>query len=482
METTRREILYMEIPALLHLSRLGYGYLSRKELRGRDRKTNLIPDSLRAALEKINPHPITGETVERLIADLREQLDSDDLGMRFYRTIRDGWNGLRLIDFAHPENNLFQSAAELACGHGAGSFRPDISLFVNGLPLAMIEVKTRDYPRTLQTEYDRLLDRSRSREGRTFLRAVQIWAFSDDHAADPDRLLPTEGAYYTTAMSEELILHPVREKRPGIYTGLRPGRPEEEKRILEDNGIGEKPRTRAFQRSLSPGKPTHRMLTTLFHPERFLFLLRYGIRYIREKDAEGRTVLTRRLLTTGELFALNALTEKARRGYRNWTFPSCGASGEKAANASLITLLQDLAPGAGLYWVSADERELTRDRETLEASGISCAPRGETAEGMVALITMEEAPEIRIREAGERPAAGRRIFILPQRIPQYGQKRDFTAGLRRMDADAILVTRTAGVRPEESETKSIGLFAACIQAPRQTGQETSTSHGEERIS
>ena len=101
---------------------------------------------------------------------------------------------------------------------------------------------------------------------------------------------------------------------------------------------------------------------------------------------------------------------------------------------------------------------------------------------MVALITMEEAPEIRIREAGERPAAGRRIFILPQRIPQYGQKRDFTAGLRRMDADAILVTRTAGVRPEESESKSIGLFAACIQAPHQTGQETSTSHGEERIS
>ena len=460
METTRREILYMEVPALLHLSRLGYGYLSRKELRERDRKTNLMPDSLRTALEKINHSTITGEMMEKLTGELRDQLDTEDLGRRFYRTIRDGWNGLKLIDYEHPENNLFRSAAELACGHGPGSFRPDITLFVNGLPLAMIEVKTRDYPRKLQAEYDRLLDRSRSREGRVFLQGVQIWAFSDDHAEDPDRLLPTEGAYYTTAMPEEFILYTVREKRPGIYARLRPGNPEEEKRILEDNGIRERPRTRAFRSSLSPGKPTHRMLTTLFHPERFLFLLRYGIQYIREKDAGGKEdMLTRRLLTTGELSALEALTEKARRGYRNWTFPSCGAAGEKAANASLIARLRDLAPGAGLYWASADERELDRDRETLQACGISCGKQGETPAGQVTLIAMNEDPGIWMKEEGERVSTGQRVFILPQRILQYGQKTDFAASLRRMDPDAILVTRTSCVRLYEAEIKSTGMFA-----------------------
>jgi len=448
MPNVRREDLQMKIPALLHLSRLGYGYLSGAQLKERERRTNFLPEALRDAVERINGLSMTGEALAGLIRELQEQLDAEDLGKRFYETLRDGWNGLRLIDFAHAENNLFQSASELACGRGAGSFRPDITLFVNGLPLAMIEVKTSDRLRGLQAEYDRMMERFRGKEGRRYLQCAQIWAFSDDHADDPGRLLPTEGAFFAAAMTEDFPVYAVREKHPAIFRRLLPRNIGEEERILADNGIPERPHTRDFQRSLSPKKATHRMLTTLFHPARFLFLLRYGIRYVRETDPGGTEYLTRRMLTCAQLSVLGTLCGKAKRGWRNWTVPSCGAAGEKAANASLIAVLRDLAPGARLYWVSTDHTELQREREELESCGIACAEGRPAGEDRLILLTAEGNPKD--LPAEERPFSGQRIFVLPPPVFCYGQRTAFSAGLRRADPRAILVTRTTSRAPENS--------------------------------
>lgn len=178
MANTRREDLEMKIPALLHLSRLGYGYLSRPQLQKRDRKTNFLPDALRMSVERLNGILLSETRWKNLTESLQTRLDAEDLGRQFYRTLRDGWDGIRLIDFDCPENNLFQCAAEMTCGHGAGSFRPDITLFVNGLPLAMIEVKSGDRPGGLQAEYTRMMARVRNAAVRRYLRCAQIWVFS----------------------------------------------------------------------------------------------------------------------------------------------------------------------------------------------------------------------------------------------------------------------------------------------------------------
>lgn len=441
MKKVRQEDLQMKIPALLHLSRLGYGYLSREEVRRRDRKTNIFPEALRTAAERINGLRLTAEQAVRLLADLQAQLEAEDLGRQFYRTLRDGWNGLRLIDFEHPGNNLFQSAAELACGTGAGSFRPDITLFVNGLPLAMIEVKAGNRPQGLRAEYHRMTERLRSREGRSFLQGAQIWAFSDDHGEDPARLLPTEGTFYTSAMRSDFPVFLAGEKRSGAYSGLLPRNPEAESGILADNGMQELPRTRVFRKSLSPEKSTHRMLTALFQPERFLFFLRYGVQYIRETDEAGDLSLTRRILTTEQLAGLNALKQKAKRGYRNWTLPYGGAAGREAANASLIALLRDLIPGARLYWISEGDRELFRDQAAFQACEIPCAGQFYAKPGQLILLTAESDPETALRDASEQGFTGRRVFILPQSAPRYEQKTGLSAGLRKADPEAVLITR-----------------------------------------
>ena len=443
MATARREDLEMKIPALAHLSRLGYGYLTKARLRARDRETNFLPEVLKEAAERINGVAIDPGRWARLLAEMRAQLEEDDLGRRFYGTLRDGWDGLKLIDYDRPENNAFQSAAELACGSGAGSFRPDITLFINGLPLAMIEVKTRQRPQGLRAEYDRMLERFRSREGRRYLQCAQIWAFSNDRAEDPYRLTPAEGAFFATGMTEDIPLYAVRGTR-GKRGGLAPRNEAEERRILADNGLAEMPRGREYRRNLSPGKATHRMLTALFQPERFLFLLRYGIRYIREMNPAGATTLTRRMLTMDQLAVLERLKKKAARGYRNWTAPSRGAAGEQAANASLVALTRDLAPGARVYWVSEDAAALKRDREALKACGIPCALPGDDGAadpGAVILMVAEGAVgyEGRGGDDDRRP----RVFILPPPLPRYGEKGGFPARLRRAEPEAILVTRTA---------------------------------------
>ena len=457
----RTEDLEMKIPALLHLSRLGFFYLSRDQLRFRDRKTNILPDVLMAAAERINGATFSAERCSRLMEDLQALLDAEDLGKAFYGTVRDGWEGVRLIDFKNPENNLFQSAAELSCGSGAGSFRPDITLFVNGLPLAMIEVKTGARPRGLQAEYDRMLERSRGEGGRRYLQCAQVWAFSDGRGDEPDRLLPMDGAFFAAVMTDGFPLHTLRGGRAVLRRTLTRNE-EEERRILKDAGIGQSPHTLAFRRGLSPEKPAHRMLTALFSPERFLFLLRYGIRYMRETDPAGKEYLTRRMLTIPQLSALRSLPGKAARGWLNWTLPPFGAAGEQAVNASLAALLRDLAPEARLYWVSADEEELRRDLSSLRSCGVSCAPREGAAEAQLKLLTAVGDPQGWLGEAGEREFTGPRVFVLPRIPPRYGQKGSFPARLRRADPGAVLVTRNTERAPEGGGNVAILLAAGAI--------------------
>ncbi len=453
MQKMRQEDLQMKIPALLHLSRLGYGYLCRDALQARDRLTNILPEALWAAAERINHIKLCPKEQARLMEDLQARLASKDLGRYFYQTLRNGWEGLRLIDFDRVENNLFQCAAELTCGSGSGSFRPDITLFVNGLPLAMIEMKTGNRPRGLRSEYRRMLERFHSESARRYLQCAQIWAFSDDHGDDPYRLAPLEGTFFATVMTGDFPVYAARERRLRAGARFPGGTPETESIIFTDNGLPGRPRTRAFQQSLSQNKPTHRMLTLLFQPERFLFLLRYGIQYIRETEPDGQAFLTRRMLTVAQLSCLEALRKKARRGYRNWTAPSAGAAGEDAANASMIALLYDLEPGRRLYWICADEAELQKTRASLEACGVSCEREeaGPTGEHLRLLLANED-PDVWTQVPPERDFTGRRVFLLPPPVPQYGKKQNASLCLRRRFPDAILVTRTA-LRTQEGSAQ-----------------------------
>lgn len=148
----------VKIPCILHLVRLGYSYLSLKEASW-DEETNIFPDVFRSSVAKINPAMDIGD-IDRLLADVKLSLENEDLGQAFYDKLVD-LSGVRLIDFENFNNNSFHVVTELTCKNGDEEFRPDITLLINGMPLAFIEVKKPNNPEGILAERNRIVIRSK---------------------------------------------------------------------------------------------------------------------------------------------------------------------------------------------------------------------------------------------------------------------------------------------------------------------------------
>ena len=163
---------YLEInasqqPAIELLQAMGYIYISPEDCekqRG-NRYDVLLKDILRGQLRRLNRYQYAGAenefsaaNIERAIEDIDVPLtdglvrtsekiyDALLLGKSYPETVGDGKHlsfNLRYLDWEHPENNLFHVTEEYAVDsldklHNA---RPDIVLFVNGIPFAVIECK-----------------------------------------------------------------------------------------------------------------------------------------------------------------------------------------------------------------------------------------------------------------------------------------------------------------------------------------------------
>ena len=462
----------MKIPALLHLTRLGYEYLPGRS-GGRDPESGILTETLRAAVAGINGAELSDESARRLTEDLRERLGEDDLGQGFYRIIRDGWNGLRLIDYARPERNRFQAGAEIPCVQGRNRFRPDLTLYINGLPLAMVEVKDPEQRGGIVAEYDRMCRRYRQGSFRRFLQAAQIWLFSNDAEPDGQALLPRDGAYYTTASGSEFPVYPGPGNKglprvPGLSR-------ETERRILEDFGMTEIRKNPEYRRWISADTPTHRMLTGLTAPERFLRLIRYGIRYSREEGPDGPAI-RKRILTWEETETLRKMDGKIRRDARNWTIPCPRPGNRIPLGAAAAAYLREKMPECRMIWITGDESEKNRAGDAFRRQGLtedmlrcmSAAEAGGEAASTGRRTNSHPAENGETRTdprgatgeetGGETTAAeGQRIYFLPAENGQYRTDRPLKTRLRKENPDAILITFG------EAETHEGGNYTYLLQ-------------------
>ena len=132
----------VKIPALVHLTRIGYKYLSLKDLRQYiHENTNIFRNIFRESINKINNKEFSIDETDKIISELEIQLANDDLGKAFYNTLINGINGIKLVDFDDVDNNTFNVVTELTYKNGEDEFRPDIIIVLNGMPLSFIEVK-----------------------------------------------------------------------------------------------------------------------------------------------------------------------------------------------------------------------------------------------------------------------------------------------------------------------------------------------------
>ena len=168
---------YLEInasqrPALALLEALGYTYISPADCdRQRGSRVHvLLRDILRGQLRRLNRYAYAGAenefsaaNIERAMEDLDEPLtdglvrtsekiyDALLLGKSYPETVGDGKMlsfNLKYIDWETPQNNVFHVTEEFAVDsqdrqHNA---RPDIVLFINGIPFAVIECKAPQIP------------------------------------------------------------------------------------------------------------------------------------------------------------------------------------------------------------------------------------------------------------------------------------------------------------------------------------------------
>ena len=131
----------VQVPAALHLCRLGYTYLDSIDEDDYEPNTNILVKVFREAVARLNPDA-TEDRISVLLSELVQAAKNDDLGREFFQKVTTT-SGERIIDFNNPNNNFWHCTTEFTCENPEthDNFRPDITCFVNGLPLAFIEVK-----------------------------------------------------------------------------------------------------------------------------------------------------------------------------------------------------------------------------------------------------------------------------------------------------------------------------------------------------
>ena len=118
------------------------------------RKLGVLRDRLRNALETINPN-LPASAIEDAIAHIT-RAESPSLienNRRFHQFLTDGvdveyqhngrtkYEKVWLLDFDDPNNNDWLAVNQFTVIEGKHNRRPDIVVFINGLPIAVIELK-----------------------------------------------------------------------------------------------------------------------------------------------------------------------------------------------------------------------------------------------------------------------------------------------------------------------------------------------------
>ena len=156
----------VKIPAILHLCRLGYKYLSLKHAVVNE-DTNIFKNIFIESITRINSDN-KNINVETILEEISLELDYEDLGQAFYKRLI-ATSGVKLIDFNDFNNNSFHVVTELTYKNGEEEFRPDITVLINGMPLVFIEVKKPNNPDGILSERNRINLRLKNKYFRKFI-------------------------------------------------------------------------------------------------------------------------------------------------------------------------------------------------------------------------------------------------------------------------------------------------------------------------
>ena len=223
------------LPALQLLCKLGYQYLTPQEalaLRNGRQGEVLLTEVLYAWLAEHNDYDYKGETYQFSTGDIQQAINAlrqvpyDGLitsNERAFNLISQGKSfpqhiagdtksfSMRYVDWEHPENNVYHVTEEFSVERrGAmGTRRPDIVLFVNGIPFGVIECKSPD----IKTPVKKAIEQHGTNQGEDEIPQLYVYAQLLLGVAHND-------AMYGTVRTPYRFWSVWKEKIPGIEETL----------------------------------------------------------------------------------------------------------------------------------------------------------------------------------------------------------------------------------------------------------------------
>ena len=490
------EATRVQMPAMVHLTRIGYTYFGKlsEDKNGTvyDSDTNILLQVFERQFKNLNPGH-EGEFLQ-VLKDIRKELNDDDLGRGFYNRLK-AVSPVKLIDFDNIGNNTFHFTAEFTCKNGQDEFRPDITLFVNGLPLCFVEVKKPNNHGGMLAESARMnKERFPNKKFRRFINITQLMIFSNNMEYDAlGGIVPIQGAFYCTGARSYAPFNCFREEnlsgqkiapfhRDYLYKEIDKT---VEKQILSDYNCQVIHTSPEYQTNLGFNTPTNRILTSMCSPERLLYIIRYGIAYVRmEREVDGKIESTdqKHIMRYQQLFASLAIRQKLAEGVKSGVVWHTQGSGKTALSYYLTYILNDFYSKqnkvAKFYFIVDRLDLLEQATQEFEARGLvvstantraelmeqfrsNQAQQGVSGQAEITVVNIqrfaEDKEKVRISDYATNL---QRIFILDEAHRGYKPGGCFLANLFDADTDAVKIalTGTPLLKEERASCKVFGNY------------------------
>ena len=490
------EATRVQMPALVHLTRLGYIYYGKitEDMAGTkyDPDTNILLDVFKKQFAILNPGH-EGD-VEEILRQIRQELDNDDLGRSFYKRLL-RVSPIRLVDFENPKNNIFHCTAEFTCKRDQDEFRPDITLFVNGLPLAFVEVKKPNNHCGMVAESTRMnRQRFPNKKFRRFINLTQLMIFSNNMEYDAEGgIVPIQGAFYCTAARQYAPFNCFREENPANqavapYNKDYPYKdidPAIELQILRDFNNQVIHTAPEYQTNLNTNSPTNRIITSMCSPDRLLFIIRYGIAYVKmEREVDGKIEVTdqKHIMRYQQMFAAMAIQKKLSENITSGVVWHTQGSGKTALSYYLTNVLSDyysrINKVAKFYFIVDRLDLLEQATQEFEARGLivktansraelmeqfrnNQAQEGVSGQAEITVVNIQRFAEDKSKVDLPSYATNlQRVFIIDEAHRGYKPEGSFLANLFDADANAVKIalTGTPLLQAERASWKIFGNY------------------------
>jgi len=446
----------VKIPAILHLTRLGYNYISLKNA-DYDRDTNIFTNIFAESILRINPD-IDNLNPNTVLADIKDVLDYDDLGRGFFKKLTTV-SGIKLIDFEDFNNNSFHVCTELSYRNGEDEFRPDITILINGMPLIFVEVKKPNNREGILDERRRINTRFKNKKFKRFINITQFMLFSNNMEYDSESVVPIQGAFYATPSLDDVSFNCFREENNAVFTTLLDIDDAVENFILKDNNYAAIKNSDEYITNKAETQPTNRIIASLLSRERLQTLLKYGIVYV-----EGNNGIEKHIMRYPQLFATLSIERDISAGVKKgiiWHTQGSGKTALAYFNVAYLTQyfqarniipkfyfvvdrldLMEQAKGEfskrGLKVQTVNSKSEFRDA-IKEVAAIS----NDSGQNEITVVNIQKfSEESRVTTQTDYAINIQRIYFLDEVHRSYNPRGSFLANLIASDRNAIFVGLT----------------------------------------